>query len=300
MKQDKAVKAASYVAGFFVIAAALLLVIFLMLTLAGLLHPRQERLVIQTQSFSKLYDGTPLSGGSPEITYGQLHAGHTLQVLKIPGSSQVGEYTNAPEIQIQDETGADVTEQYHIDWDHGTIAIQARQITLTSPDRSKVYDGEPLTAEAVRLSGGTLAPGHRLSAEAGDSILLPGTQPIHPVYRILSESGADVTDQYEVFEDVGDLTVLPIDIALTTQSASKPYDGRSLSAEGWTHTGGTLLEDHTIEMDVTTTLTDVGTVPNEGTARILDENGKDVTALYQIHYRYGTLEIQAIALYIPP
>lgn len=298
MKQGKELKAISYVAGFFVIASSLLLVIFLVLAAAGLIHPRQEKLTVCTQSISKIYDGTPLLGGRPTITYGQLHSRHTLQVRKAPEFSEVGEYQNAPEIWIRDETGADVTEQYDIHWEYGTVAIQARKITLSSTGKSKVYDGEALTPNDVWLSVGTLVPGHTLTAQAVNAVVLPGTERVQPVYQILSENGRDVTDQYDVYENMGDLTVMPISITLTTESASKMYDGESLSAKKWQHTDGALLEGHTIEMTVSAALEDVGSIPNKGNARILDQDGKDVTSLYQIQYQYGTLEVQAIPLYI--
>lgn len=298
MKQGKEVKVTSYVAGFFVIAAALLLTVFLILTMIGLIHPRQQRLTVYTPNISKTYDGTSLSGSQPTITYGQLHDGHTLEVLGLPQYSEVGEYENVPEIRILDETGADVTKQYDIDGDYGTITIQARNITVTCPDKIKVYDGQPVTADSVKISSGTLVLGHKLVPEEGNSILFPGTEPIDAAYRIVSETGADVTDQYAVNEQLGELTVLPIVLTLGTESAQKVYDGEELTEQTWTHIYGSLLEGHSIEMNVTASLSEIGSIPNEGTARVLDESGSDVSAVYNILYQFGTLEVQPIPLYI--
>ena len=297
-RSDKAIKAASYVAGVFSIAASMLLVVFLILSLVGLIHPRRARITLHTDSISKIYDGTPLRGSEPVISYGTLYDGHSMEIRYIPEYIETGEYANAPVIVILDETGADVTAQYDITQDFGDMTVQAREIMLVSPDKSKVYDGEPLTADEVWVGGGTLAWGHTLISEGGNALILPGVEKIRPVYRILSENGADVTDQYAVTESFGDLEVLPIEITLTTESANKTYDGEKLSAPGWEHVGGKLLDGHTVVMTVTASIDDVGSVMNEGEARVTDESGKDVSFLYKFDYRFGSLEINGIPLHI--
>lgn len=298
MKKGKELRAASYVAGIFAMASALLLTIFLILTLMGLLHPRQQRLTLYTPSISKIYDGSTLSGSEPEITYGQLHDGHTLEVVNLPQYSRVGFYENAPEFRILDDTGADVTDQYEICKDFGFITIQARQLTVACMGDSKIYDGEPLTADPVTLIGGTLIPGDQLVTENGNSILYPGTVSIKPVYRIISKDDTDVTDQYAVSEYLEKLTVLPRPITVGTESGNKVYDGTPLTASDWTLVQGRLLDNHTIQMNVTTAQSEVGTAKNEGAASILDENGKDISHLYDIRYQFGTLQVQPIALYV--
>lgn len=298
MKKDRPIKALTYFTGFFVISAALLLSVFFLLTALGLLNPRQEKLIVRTPNISKTYDGAPLEGTPPEITYGQLRDGHILEVLEVARHTQVGVYENAPQFRIMDESGADVTKQYAIEAHYGSFTVHPREIILYSPEKSKVYDSTPLTADAVILRGGSLVPGHTLEAEPGSSIILPGTEAIRPVYRILSETGEDVTDQYEICELLGKLTVTAIPITVATESAQKVYDGQSLSAKGWSHTAGQLLEGHTLEMAVTSQLKNVGTADNEGVGRVLDQDGKDVSNLYRFIYQFGTLEVQPIPLYI--
>lgn len=297
-KSTPRVKAMAYLSGAFAMGAALLLAVLLTMTALGLLHPRQSALTLTTGDCFRTYDGTALEGSPPEITQGSLHEGHRLQVLSIPAHTRAGEYPNAPQFRILDEAGKDVTEQYEICENFGTIRVEPRKITLSAPEMSKIYDGEPLQSEAVRLTGGTLLPGHRLSAQPGNALTLPGTEPIRPVYQILTESGDDVTDQYQVTEDVGTLTVQPVEITVTTDSKTKPYDGQSLSAPGWQQTAGQLLEGHSLQMQVNTVLEDAGTALNQGIAQVLDSQGRDVTDLYGIHYQYGTLTIQPMPLQI--
>lgn len=292
------VKVAAYLSGAFVIGAALVLVIFLIMTGAQLLHPRQSQLILTTADLIHTYDGTQKTGTAPELSFGQLYDGHRLEVQRIPEYSQVGEYLNAPEYRIVDENGVDITDQYDIREKFGKFQIEPKKVTVSSPKKSKVYNGTPLNADPVTLTGGSLVQGHTLSVEGSNSLTLPGTEPIRPVYRILAEDGTDVTAQYAVTEDVGTLTVMPVDITITTDSKTKIYDGKSLSASGWEHISGKLLKGHSLQMQVTAVLKDVGTIDNEGVAQILDAEGKDVTALYSIHYQFGSLKIQPIALYV--
>lgn len=292
------VKTTAYLAGAYLIGASLVLVVFLVMTMLGLLHPRQTSLTLTTPDCFHTYDGKTLVGTAPEITHGKLHEGHRLEVLSIPEHSRAGRYANAPGFRILDENGENVTNRYDITQNFGVLQINQRKITLSSPDKSKIYDGEPLQADPAVLTDGTLLDGHKLTVNKGSSITLPGTEPIRFYYRILGENGDDMTSQYEVIEDMGNLTVKPVEITVTTDSATKAYDGKKMSAPGWKHTAGTLLEGHTLQMEVTTVLEDVGTVNNEGDAHVLDADGQDVTHLYSIHYQYGTLKIQPIPLYI--
>lgn len=297
-KKARKVKTTAYLAGAYIIGAALVLVVFLVMTMLGMLHPRQTSLTLTTADCFRTYDGAALVGSAPEITHGKLHEGHRLEVLSIPQHTLVGRYANAPTFRILDEAGEDVTNRYDITQNFGILQVNQRKITLSSPEKSKIYDGEPLQADPLQLTDGTLLAGHKLVVGKGNSITLPGTEPVRCGYRVLTEKGDDVTDQYEVFEDVGNLTVTPVEITVTTDSETKAYDGERLYAPGWEQTAGKLLEGHTLEMSMNTVLKDVGTVTNEGEARVLDANGQDVTDLYSIHYQYGTLKIQPIPLYI--
>lgn len=297
-RANRAIKAASYVWGVFAIAAAMLLVVFLLLSAIGLLHPRKERITLHTDSISKVYDGAVLQGSMPVISHGSLHPEHTLQVRYVPQYSAVGTYTNAPEVLILDGSGADVTKQYDIICDFGDLTVQAREIVLFSSDKSKLYDGKSLESDAVQLKGGTLVEGHKLVEGESTVLNLPGEETNKSAYRIVSENGTDVTNQYAVTEKFGKLEILPIQITVSTNSAKKIYDGKNLTAREWEHIGGKLLEGHAVDMTVTASLADVGNIPNTGAARILDRDGKDVSDLYSIDYRFGILEVEGIPLYI--
>lgn len=299
MKQtEKTVKAVSYVAGITAIAGAVLLVFFLVLSLVGLIHPRKTRIVLYTPEVNWVYDGTAVRGNAPMLRGGSLHPGHTIELTGVPEHTKVGTYPNEPIYAILDSTGADVTDQYDITQVFGDIAIKPRPIQLFTTSQSKEYDGEALTAEPAQLGIGSLVPGHTLVTSEGNSLLFPGKEEAVPFYQIITQDGIDVTDQYAVIETFGTLEIRPIALTVTTESAQKGYDGKPLSASGWEKTAGELLEGHTLNVELTASLTDVGTVANEGIAWVTDAEGQDVSALYRVEFLSGTLKIGGIPLYI--
>jgi hypothetical protein len=291
----KTVTAASYTAGIGVIASAIVLTVLLVLSLLGLIHPRQTRITLQTNTITRPYDGTTVVGSTPNVRFGNLHPDHQVKVLNLPEHSAVGTYANAPEYVILDAAGADVTNQYDITENFGNIVIEPLHIVLYAPNQSKVYDGTPLESKDVMVWG-DLAPGETFRISGVNSLILPGQEPIAPTYAIVTADGVDVTDQYIIEDKLGTLTVHPIPLAVSTAYASAHYTGQSLSDPGWKQTSGQLLEGHRLAVTNTTVLQDVGSIPNEATATVLDQNGKDVSHLYDIRFTWGKLTILPISL----
>lgn len=294
----KAVKTISYVAGIFAIASALLVMVLFIMSALGLVFPRKEKITLHTDTLSKIYDAAPLSGGVPTLKYGSLHPGHKLVVTNTCDYTNVGEYKNQPAYIIVDASGADVTEMYDISTDFGDIIITARPLTVRSLSQTKRYDGTALISGEILPLGGSLVKGHSLVCHSATSITYPGEQAILPTYSIVDENGADVTDQYSITNDLGTLTVLPLVINIQTDSAEKNYDGKPLSADGWKRLSGPLLKGHTLSVECITEVVEVGSFENMADVRIEDENGNDVSELYEVNVLCGTLTISPLPLHI--
>jgi len=291
----KTVTAASYVAGIGVIASAVVLAILLLLSVLGLIHPRQTRITLHTPTLDQTYSGSTVIGSMPQLRFGRLNNDHHLEVLTLPEHQTVGVYANTPTYVILDATGADVTEQYDITEDFGDIVISPRPITLFAPNRSKIYDGTPLEPDQIQVRG-ELAPGHQFQLTGANSLTLPGQEPIAPSYAILSAEGHDVTDQYCIEDALGSLTVSPIPLSIHTGSATATYAYQELTAPNWKHASGKLLEGHQLSVTVTTVLRDVGSAPNEAQVTVTDAEGRDMSHLYDIRITCGTLELRPIPL----
>lgn len=81
-------------------------------------------------------------------------------------------------------------------------------------------------------------------------------------------------------------------VALSSMSESKVYDGTPLTCGEYWISEGSLAENHTLSLKMTSSITDIGEIPNNmSDVRIVNTAGKDVTKNYRIAVRFGTLSI---------
>jgi transglutaminase-like putative cysteine protease/uncharacterized protein YnzC (UPF0291/DUF896 family) len=88
------------------------------------------------------------------------------------------------------------------------------------------------------------------------------------------------------------------ELMFKTESASKIYDGEPLSKPVWSLQSGKLAEGHRVEVVMDTEITNPGSTKNKIGITIIDEEGEDVTNLYNIIYDLGTLTIHPLYLFI--
>ncbi|MBR3234659.1 MAG: Ig-like domain repeat protein [Atopobiaceae bacterium] len=164
------------------------------------------------------------------------------------------------------------------------VRIAPATLTVTTKSADRVYDGQTLTAEGS-ISGwvaGEGAPFAVVGAQTHAGGMANG-------YQIAWDDVAATAKQsnYQLQEDLGTLTVTPAPARLTTQSATKAYDGNALTAPGGLEG---LMEGETAVVQVTGTQTEVGSSANA--ARILWE-GTAREADYSVSTSIGTLEVTA-------
>lgn len=80
-------------------------------------------------------------------------------------------------------------------------------------------------------------------------------------------------------------------ITVSSDSATKQYDGTPLSATDCNVTFGELHDGDELVVESYTSLNAVSVAPNVVTVRVQDENGNDVTDNYDIDYAYGSLTL---------
>ena len=79
---------------------------------------------------------------------------------------------------------------------------------------------------------------------------------------------------------------------IKTHAAEKVYDGTPLTCGEYWISEGSLAENHTLSLKMTSSITDIGEIPNSmSDVRIVNTAGKDVTKNYRIAVRFGTLSI---------
>ena len=259
-------------------------------------HPRE--IVFHTESAEKVYDGTPLTAGGWLIQKGTLASGHRIEYTMPSRITSPGSIDNLLDITILDAADDDVTANYLIDYQLGSLTVYHRKITVRTANEDKVYDGTPLESDNWVLHQGTLASGHRIEHTMTASIIEPGRVNNTIGITVLDENDNDVKDNYDVSYDLGRLRVHHRELTIETESDEKTFDGLALSRNEWRIKHGILLDGHHINYTMPASITKPGTIDNTIDITIRDENNNDVTPHYAVSFDIGVLRVHAVALTI--
>ena len=164
--------------------------------------------------------------------------------------------------------------------------ISEKTITVTAASGSKKYDGTPLTNNGFSCTEGVLVPGDVLTAVVEGSATNVGDEGKNVVksYKVM-RGGADVTGNYTFTNSVdGKLTILPRTVTLTSETASKEYDGTPLTRPDVSVTGDGFVSGEVTGITATGSVTYVsdGTVENTityTTGAAFREENYDITKL---------------------
>lgn len=268
---------------------------------AGHLTITQREVVITTDSATKEYDGTALTddGWNDTPPVGLADGDEILMPAPYGSQTAVGSslnHVNYDYIAVTRD-GKDVTANYKITVNHGTLTVtkNTTAITITADSASKVYDGTALTADGYTFTQGILAEHDELVVVVEGSQTDVGSSANKVVsYRVIRGGELDVTDFYTFTAPVdGTLTVTKVEatIVITAASGSKTYDGTALTANSYSFTQGILAEGDVLTAEVSGSQTFAGTSANVIASYKVMRGNKDVTANYTIETVDGTLKV---------
>ena len=254
--------------------------------------PRTVKLTSETAS--KEYDGMPLTRPDVSVTGDGFVSGEVTGITATGSVTYVSDGT--VENTITYTTGAAFREaNYDITKLPGQLSItqSSNAIVITTASRSREYNGKKLLDDQTTHTG-TLAEGDRLVVEfpADAGLTDVGTKRNeYKSYRVERSDGADVTANYTFGKPViGTLTVTPVAIELTANSAAKAYDGTPLTDRGYTISNGSFVgEEGLAGVTVKGSQTAVGSSANTITGHKLKSN--TLAKNYTITYADGTLTV---------
>ncbi len=262
-------------------------------------HPRP--VTFRTADNEWIYDGEIHSDQRftlSERSEYDLVAGHSAKgPYTYTGIRDVGSRENKLSLRIVTEDFADVTRNYSISYENGTLKVQPRPITVRAADAEKIYDGLPLESDKIEITSAydpAIVAGHMCSfynsgtqTDAGQGICSV------EYFRIDDLNGKDVTSNYAVTFEDGLLTVDRRPVTVMGSSVTACYDGAPLRYNNisidWN--GYTFVNWHDVDYDVEGEITDAGTVPNVIRYIAVFENGRDVTFNYEITCKDGILTV---------
>jgi hypothetical protein len=205
--------------------------------------------------------------------------------------SDIGEIKNSFSFVVNDKDGNDVTKNYNVEYDFGTIKVLIRGITVETDSCEWVYDGNTQTQKVYRIVGENgIAPEHKIEIYGWGSILDVGSCENTLDFAILDENGEDVTANYAINYAFGTLTVTPRKITVTTPTVEKKYDAYELYSTDLNR--DVLADGDSFVVTEYTAIINAGSAENEIKFYIFDnERTLDVTSNYEITVVKGTLTV---------
>lgn len=172
----------------------------------------------------------------------------------------------------------------------GTLTITPAPVTLQAPIASKTYDGTPLKAEDY---GHSFVEGLDFADDFA-SISVEGSQTqagssVSQIKEVVPKKGKDLKN-YKLTFLPGSLTIAKRSVLLTSQSATKTYDGSALTRPAVTITGDGFVPGELAKVEATGSITNVGSTPN---AIQYTTTGAFNPANYSIALSVGTLTVTA-------
>jgi hypothetical protein len=216
-----------------------------------------------------------------------------------------GSVTNEALGSVLDASGKEVTSNYDVTFNDGSLIVDRRSITIKATDASKSYDATALSSSSFAITNGSLASTDSITATPLATLTSAGTLKYQQSYTIANSSGEDVTSSYSITPQDGTLTVTKRPLSLKVISTSKVYDGTSLKASSYSITSGSLVSGQIISVSSFS-----GSIThfkdNEQVSTILDDAIKisssagDVTKNYDISVATGTLRIYQRSIVLTP
>ncbi len=80
-------------------------------------------ITIATATDEKEYDGEPFEVPDAWVSIGRLASGDTIKVVTSTSVTDIGEYDNVVKVKIYNSKGVDVSNNYEIKYDYGTLTV---------------------------------------------------------------------------------------------------------------------------------------------------------------------------------
>jgi len=175
----------------------------------------------------------------------------------------------------------------------GLLDTKKTVLFFSSGSEEFLYDGSAHNSGKWKLVEGSLPTGSSVSANFVGSRTDVGTSPNTFAVKIQNSEGNEITSDYDIKYQFGEITVKPLSISISTLSGHKVYDGTPLVCQEWEITSETgLIEGHTIQNVVMPAeITDVGVTENYISEIFVSDGKNNVTSNYNFNYHFGKLTV---------
>ena len=236
---------------------------------------------ITSGSATKMYNGTPLT--KHEVTYGgdKFVDGEGVDITYTGSQTIVGSSDNTFTYKPNDGT---LLENYNIETIYGTLKVtDSNQLSVSATGYNGIYDGQTHNGKVTATEGATLSystDGENWTATE------PTIKDVGEIKVIVKASMANYSDATAEYT----LKVTPRTVTLTSETASKTYDGTALTRPEVTIGGMGFVTGEVTDIKATGSVTNVseGSVTN---TIVYTTTDKFVEDNYNITKDEGTLTI---------
>lgn len=271
----------------------------------GALEILPRPITVTANGGEKQYDGKPLTAAETGYAIGGegLVEGHEADVA-LSGSRTAPGTADATvaSVAVKDGT-ADVTSNYDVTTANGTLTVTSRdakyEVTLkANSSTGNVYDGAEKSAKGVVTDRFVIddveyAVSGYLTQDPAEVAAGVYTNNVSGDFKVKDPAGNDVTSEFAVHTEDGELEILPREVTLASGSATKIYDGTALELPDVT-VGGDGFVGTEASVRATGSITDIGG-PIDNT--IVVEPGEGfIAANYNVVYTVGKLTVTSASI----
>lgn len=248
-------------------------------------NPRS--VIITSGNASKMYDGIPLT--KHEVTYGKDNFvdGEGADITYTGSQTIVGSSDNTFTFNLKNGTAK---ENYNITTNYGKLEVtDSDKLSVTATGYDSMYDGQTHNGNVTATEGATLS----YSTDNGETWTAtePTIKNVGEIKVIVKASMANYSDATAEYT----LKVTPRSVTITSETASKPYDGTALTKPEVTVTGDGFVTGEVTDIKATGSVTNVS--EGEVTNAITFVPGDAFNAgNYKIEKSEGKLSITPLAV----
>lgn len=212
-----------------------------------------------------------------------------------------GIFSNTENIVIKDAAGKNVTNNYNVEYKPGALTINpigTVTVTITGNHESKVYNGteQSITGYTVKISDPKYTEADfKFTGDPKASRTDVGTTYMGLKAEQFENKNSNFDKVTFVIENDGYVEVTPRPVTLTSETASKPYDGTPLTKPEVTVTGDGFVDGEVTDIKATGSVTNVSDSPVTNTI-VYTTTDKFVEDNYNITKAEGKLTITPLAV----
>ena len=244
----------------------------------------------------KPYDGSALTASEFEVAAGSFAEGEGVESCTYTGSQTLVGSSESAIASATALAGTNLEKNYDVKYEEGKLTVTDRAekyaIEMQAKSGTATYSGQEQSAsgfesDVFEFDGVKYTvSGLTATAKGTDAGTHEGS--VEGTAVVTDPEGNDVTAQFVVTAQPGKLVIAPAPYSVTTESATKVYDGTALTAGGKIEG---LLESETANLKVTGSQTKVGASENTYT---IEWTGTAKESNYKLESEsIGTLTVTA-------